>query len=481
MKRTISVFLTLSLLIIVFSGILPLTVSAGYNDYINATMKSAQTVYCMPGGGMTIGSVSKNESVKVFWSDSSYYYIEYVVSSGNYSGYKRGYVPISSVNTGSQTIPSQGFTSFLAKTSASKTVYNRSNTSSMVIGTVYASDKITVLNVENNTWCYIQYPVGSSSYKRGYVLKSDIVSAEGNLEAISFSRIVGWAWNPAAPDTSIYVQIKIHNNSTGQDTTDIVCANIYRLDLLQAGKGNGYHGFSYGINWNNLPSGNYSVTATALSGFNPQVASTLTYSNSSSRTAGFYFVSYPDYSNTYQSTIDDIQDIYEDYGLTDSQSTHLYAQAAIGLLQVNTIFSIQGHGMPSVLTINCQNINQHLLTSTIPPPESDTLSRALNILPANSMNQADIVAFLSCYSAVAYEGEGHLSLTQVVLNKGAKVSVGFDGEVYGPQIWYNAFVEGLSNGCDCYGAYLYAQSYNSSYQHYSEDKQFARIYRRCMV
>ena len=163
MKRFLSVFLSLFLSITLLLGGFPLSVFAGYTDYINATMNSAQTVYCMPGGGMTIGSVSKNESIKVFWGDGSYYYIEYIVSNGSYSGYKRGYVPKTSVNTGSQSIPNQNFNPFTARTSANKTVYNRSNTSSLVIGTVYGTDNITVLNVESNTWCYIQYPVGTNS------------------------------------------------------------------------------------------------------------------------------------------------------------------------------------------------------------------------------------------------------------------------------------------------------------------------------
>ena len=50
MKRFLSVFLSLFLAITLLLGTFPLSVFAGYTDYINATMKSAQTVYCMPSG-----------------------------------------------------------------------------------------------------------------------------------------------------------------------------------------------------------------------------------------------------------------------------------------------------------------------------------------------------------------------------------------------------------------------------------------------
>ena len=466
-------------------------------------MKSAQTVYCMPGGGMTIGSVSKNESVKVFWSDSSYYYIEYVVSSGNYSGYKRGYVPISSVNTGSQTIPSQGFTSFLAKTSASKTVYNRSNTSSMVIGTVYASDKITVLNVENNTWCYIQYPVGSSSYKRGYVLKSDIVSAEGNLEAISFSRIVGWAWNPAAPDTSIYVQIKIHNNSTGQDTTDTVCANIYRLDLLQAGKGNGYHGFGYIIDWSNYPSGTYTVTATALSGFNPQVGTSLTY-NTNDLKATYYVTlrPWPDEINSgVLNIINQSISLYTSLGFSDgfltlygpSHTTPYYednASSAIALAspQLFSVTAYLGHGFPGGLRLLRSTGEERLLSYT-PSNNYPYTWSSFNDLGSTALAKADIVAFLACQSDVAPNIEGGRSLARIAVDKGAKFSIGFNHEVSNAFAFYYTFLYSLHHDqCNCQVAFDTAKEIayndylvNQGTCNYGTSGLYATCYRRCMI
>jgi hypothetical protein len=54
--------------------------------------------------------------------------------------------------------------------------------------------------------------------------------------------ISGWAWNANQPNSPINVDIY-----DGSAVVATVSANVFRLDLLNAGIGDGYHGFSYAI------------------------------------------------------------------------------------------------------------------------------------------------------------------------------------------------------------------------------------------
>ena len=61
----------------------------------------------------------------------------------------------------------------------------------------------------------------------------------GNFETADCSSITGWAWDPQQPNTPISVNIYADNNLVAT-----VSANQFRQDLLNAGIGNGAHGFS---------------------------------------------------------------------------------------------------------------------------------------------------------------------------------------------------------------------------------------------
>ncbi len=475
MRKFLLFILFLSTLLMTFGVIPPLPANAGYLDYVTATMKSAQTVYCLPGSGMTIGSVSSNESIKVFWKEYSYYYIEYVVSSGSYSGYKRGYVPASSVNTGASNIPSNNFNMFYARTTASKTVYNRSTTSSMVIGTVYDTDNIKVLNIENNSWCYIEYPISGGS-KRGYVSKNDIASLMGNLEAISYLRIVGWAWNPADPDKPINVEITIHNNSTGQNTILTTTADIGRADLQQAGIGNGFHGYECKLSWSIFSFGSYSVTAKALYGLNPQIGPTLTY-NYQSKAAPYYYVArnWPNQTNPIiWSKLNNMQYYFTGMTYAPSLTDCATASNIISGLQSSVFVTIHGLGGIGYVYVKSGTNNSQWLYSSF----QSTYTLQTDI-PANAMTNTDIVAFLSSYSSVTPTGHTNpKSLAQVVLDKGAKVSIGFDGNVSGAEYWYDYFLFYLCGVQEnTYTAYLRAIDDAQFYGDAGNSADLVRIYR----
>src|SRR5208283_1113997 len=92
--------------------------------------------------------------------------------------------------------------------------------------TVYISG--TVINLSNS-------PQTTSACTSSY---------GGFLDTASCSLIAGWAWEPGQPDTAINVDIY-----DGSAKLATVAANTFRADLLAAGIGNGYHGYSYDPNF----------------------------------------------------------------------------------------------------------------------------------------------------------------------------------------------------------------------------------------
>lgn len=161
------------------------------------TSSGSVDVYCLPDntGSMRIGSIGA-ESVSVYWAEGNSYYIQYTVSSGANSGYKRGYVPKSAI-TVSGTVGGINYTSRIAHTTSDTTVYNRSSTSSLSIGTVFLKDTIKILQ-EDGTWYYIEYPAGNSA-KRGYIPKS--------LVAVFWDTYANMGWSYPLNSPTVYRRI----------------------------------------------------------------------------------------------------------------------------------------------------------------------------------------------------------------------------------------------------------------------------------
>jgi len=65
---------------------------------------------------------------------------------------------------------------------------------------------------------------------------------DGYLDAVNGGQVWGWAWDRNMPSTPISVDIYEADTFVAR-----VEANQFRQDLLNAGKGNGYHGFFYNI------------------------------------------------------------------------------------------------------------------------------------------------------------------------------------------------------------------------------------------
>ena len=84
---------------------------------------------------------------------------------------------------------------------------------------------------------------------------------EGCLDFVNGDEVSGWAWRSSSPNDPINVKITLGNVTTGQEFIKEFSARYYREDLKNAGIGNGYHKFSYAIDWSDYPPGNYLVSA----------------------------------------------------------------------------------------------------------------------------------------------------------------------------------------------------------------------------
>jgi hypothetical protein len=76
----------------------------------------------------------------------------------------------------------------------------------------------------------------------GVPSKAKIVQVQqddGYLDGADCTQIWGWAWDRNAPNTPVNVNIYDGNTLIASN----VAANLFRQDLLNAGKGNGYHAF----------------------------------------------------------------------------------------------------------------------------------------------------------------------------------------------------------------------------------------------
>ncbi|HVG09274.1 MAG TPA: DUF4082 domain-containing protein [Thermoanaerobaculia bacterium] len=83
---------------------------------------------------------------------------------------------------------------------------------------------------------------GQTSVKAGIAEPQTAPSYEGYHENANCSIISGWAWDQNLPNTPI--KVSLDRDNTHITTID---ANLFRQDLVNAGKGNGSHAFSFTV------------------------------------------------------------------------------------------------------------------------------------------------------------------------------------------------------------------------------------------
>lgn len=104
----------------------------------------------------------------------------------------------------------------------------------------------------------------------------NVRQSTGTVDYVNASGVGGWVWKPDAPNDSIEAHIYFYDADTGKLLYGKpVSANVYRSDLKNDGRGNGFHGFSLSVNWKQWGAKRIRVDTYAVdgSGYNPQVSS----------------------------------------------------------------------------------------------------------------------------------------------------------------------------------------------------------------
>jgi hypothetical protein len=83
-------------------------------------------------------------------------------------------------------------------------------------------------------------PAGTATQTGGLTFTSPIY--EGYDESLDCNATGGWAWDKNYPNDPIFVSVYDGTTLLGS-----LLANVYRQDLFNAGKGNGYHGFGFNL------------------------------------------------------------------------------------------------------------------------------------------------------------------------------------------------------------------------------------------
>lgn len=94
---------------------------------------------------------------------------------------------------------------------------------------------------------------GSNNHELANVKTYTVRNAEGMVDYVNTTKIVGWVWKPDAPETPIDARIYIYSSNGTQLAVYTTLANWMRTDLVNMGIGNGAHGFSYSIDWSQFP------------------------------------------------------------------------------------------------------------------------------------------------------------------------------------------------------------------------------------
>ncbi|MFY9573627.1 MAG: hypothetical protein WAV20_19690 [Blastocatellia bacterium] len=88
----------------------------------------------------------------------------------------------------------------------------------------------------------IRVRISNTSVDLGFTPKTVNCAKEGFQDIADCNVIAGWAWDPNQPNTPINVDVYFDNDNF---SSIIAPADKFRQDLLDAGKGNGFHGYSF--------------------------------------------------------------------------------------------------------------------------------------------------------------------------------------------------------------------------------------------
>lgn len=325
-------------------------------------------------------------------------------------------------------------------TSLCLTAYGTSNgtsggTTSTSAGNVFIS---TYTGAANQKWTF------------EYTNTKVVVAPTGWLDSVSSTAISGWMWRSDLPNSPTKVYFNLVNNDTGDQYNFSTIANTYRSDLLNAGYGNGYHGFSYTIDWRDYLPGNYTINVFGAEG-------AVYYLSGSPKT----------YNNHAIHLIGMIDNKGRDHSTWATQEVMNYAEN-IGAPSVESIRGANAGDLLNYIsnsyfaTVYTHGTRESLLWSEVTSAgtiDRDTLStRDMNAIDYGYFENTECLLLLACSTAETGGMASNRNLAQSFVDKGVETVVAFEGTIYSCFIngnlsttrhagyWGKVFVEEIGNG-----------------------------------
>ncbi len=336
-------------------------------------------------------------------------------------------------------------------TSLCLTAYGTSNgtsagTTSTSAGNVFIS---TYTGAANQKWTF------------EYTNSTVVVPPTGWLDSVSSTAISGWIWRSDLPNSPVKVFFNLVNNDTGDEYNFTTNANVYRSDLLNAGYGNGYHGFSYTIDWRDYLPGNYTVNVFGAEGTIYYLSgSPKTYTHTPSHGAiTLYGINHSDSSARRNYYTTSVQNAISNIGVTATNGiyTGVTATQALNRMRNSMIWIVHTHGAQRSVLFN------H-------PTEGESELTYYDMLTLDSDEFANerCVIYGTCNAGEGRDEENNM--VNMTHRKGAMTVIGWE-DVTGiseMNTWLEEFLVSSGNGLSIYGAIQSAwskvnQKYNEAF------------------
>ena len=315
------------------------------------------------------------------------------------------------------------------------TAYGTSNgtsagTTSTSAGNVFIS---TYTGAANQKWTF------------EYTNSTVVVAPTGWLDSVSATSISGWAWRSDLPNSPVKVFFNLVNNDTGNEYNFTTNASTYRSDLQNAGYGNGYHGFSYTIDWRDYLPGNYTINVFCAQGTIYNLSgSPKTYTHTPSHgSITLYGIQFPGEADRTAYYSQSAQTAIANIGVTAINGINTLATdtTALNRMRNSMIWIAHTHG-------NKQNVRLY------EPSEGDTYLEYEDIeaLPDGALNSERCVIYGTCNAGEGRDEENNM--VNITRQKGAMTVIGWEGATGVPQMntWLKAFLVSSGNGQSIYGA-----------------------------
>ena len=271
----------------------------------------------------------------------------------------------------------------------------------------------------------------------------------GWLDEVNANGIRGWVWCESHPNLALNVSIKIYNSANVLCETIPLVADLYRQDVEESGRGTGYYGFHTDIAWSEFNPGTYTVKVFAgVSTPNTQIHdSPMTYSVISNVVCVGVIDSAEGHNHLSGFTAAAPYILSSDYYTPDIHHGEFSRDDINNFLNSNEnrIFVSRGHGGKVANANGGIAYTYILLNDEI---EGQVTARHYNshVMSQMDLSNMELVMFIGCSTGAG--GVGGNNLPTAVVERGAKVAIGFTDTIYCLESnqWTQAFFSLASQG-----------------------------------